>query len=186
MTGGENPHGTLLTFGHGAAGEPELAALVRAAKIASVVDVRSVPKSRAHPHVWAERMAQWIPDLAGASYEWRKELGGFRKTNAASPNVALRHPSFRGYADYMQTESFLCALDVLLETARSQRTAVMCSETLWWRCHRRLIADAATLLRGFEVRHLMHDGALQAHRVTQGARVLPPGLLQYDEAPPDV
>ncbi|HMF27680.1 MAG TPA: DUF488 family protein, partial [Candidatus Cybelea sp.] len=67
----------IVTFGHGTAGEVELAALIRGAGIRTVADVRSVPKSRAHPHVWAERMAHWVPDLAGASYEWRRELGGF-------------------------------------------------------------------------------------------------------------
>src|ERR1700733_9048113 len=129
------------TFGHGTAGEIELAALVRAAGVKAVADVRSIPKSRAHPHVWAERMEQWVPDLAGASYEWRRDLGGFRKTTPESPNVALRHPSFRGYADYMQTGAFRDALGHLLADAATAPTAIMCSETLWWRCHRRLIAD---------------------------------------------
>lgn len=170
----------LLTFGHGTAGEVDLAALIRRAGVTAVVDVRSIPKSRAHPHVWTDRMAQWVPDLSDASYEWRPELGGFRKLHLQSPNVALRHPSFRAYADYMQTAPFLTALDSLLELALLGRTAIMCSETLWWRCHRRLIADAATVLRGVNVEHIMHTGALNQHRVTEGARVLPEGILQYD------
>lgn len=170
----------ILTFGHGTAGEVELAALVRGAAIRDVVDVRSVPKSRAHPHVWAERMALWVPDLAGASYRWCRELGGFRKALPDSPNVALRHPAFRGYADYMQTPAFEVALDALLSESAKNLTAIMCSETLWWRCHRRLIADALVLLHGVEVRHLMHTGALQPHRPTPGARVLRAGTLQYD------
>ncbi|MBV8067862.1 MAG: DUF488 domain-containing protein [Candidatus Eremiobacteraeota bacterium] len=171
---------TIRTLGHGTAAETELAALLRGARIAAVIDVRSVPKSRAHPHVWAERMAQWVPDLAGASYEWRPELGGFRKTRPDSPNVALRHPSFRGYADYMQTPQFTAALDGLLIEAAEKPTAIMCSETLWWRCHRRLIADALVLLHGVDVQHLMHAGAPQPHRPTPGARVLSNGTLQYD------
>lgn len=170
----------IHTFGHGTAGEVELAALIRGAGVRAVTDVRTVPKSRAHPHVWAERMAQWVPDLATASYEWRPELGGFRKSSPASPNVALRHPAFRGYADYMQTDSFRVALDALLEGAARESTAIMCSETLWWRCHRRLIADALVLLHGVEVMHLMHSGAPRPHVVTPGARVLPSGSLQYD------
>jgi uncharacterized protein (DUF488 family) len=168
------------TFGHGTAGEVELAALIRRAGVQAVVDVRSVPKSRAHPHVWAQRLAQWVPDLAGAAYEWRRELGGFRKPIPDSPNVALHHPSFRGYADYMQTAAFGTALEALLAQAAQRPTAIMCSETLWWRCHRRLIADALVLLHGVEVRHLMHAGAPQAHRLTPGVRVLPEGTLQYD------
>jgi uncharacterized protein (DUF488 family) len=145
-----------------------------------VADVRSVPKSRAHPHVWEERMARWVPDLSGATYEWQRELGGFRKPRADSPNVALRHPAFRGYADYMQTPAFRSALCALLEEAEARPTAVMCSETLWWRCHRRLIADALVLLHGADVLHLMHAGAAQEHRLTPGVRVLPAGVLQYD------
>ena len=170
----------ILTFGHGTAGEVELAALVRGAGIRSVADVRSVPKSRVHPHVWSERMAKWLPDLAGASYVWRPELGGFRKPRPDSPNIALRHPAFRGYADYMQTREFAAALGVLLKDAGSAPTAIMYSETLWWRCHRRLIADALVLLHEVDVAHLMHTGALQPHRPTPGARVLANGTLQYD------
>jgi len=170
----------IVTFGHGTAGEVELAALIRGAGIRTVADVRSVPKSRAHPHVWAERMAHWVPDLAGASYEWRRELGGFRKTCPDSPNVALRHPAFRGYADYMQTAAFGVALGTLLSDASENLTAIMCSETLWWRCHRRLIADALVLLHGVDVQHLMHTGDLQPHSPTPGARVLPSRTLQYD------
>jgi uncharacterized protein (DUF488 family) len=170
----------IYTFGHGTAGEVELASLIRGAAVRGVVDVRSVPKSRAHPHVWAERMAQWVPDLSGACYEWCRALGGFRKPRPESPNVGLRHPAFRGYADYMQTEAFADALDALLREAEQRPTAIMCSETLWWRCHRRLIADALVLLHGVDVQHLMHSGAPQAHRPTPGARILLTRTLQYD------
>jgi uncharacterized protein (DUF488 family) len=171
----------IYTFGHGTAGEIELAALIRAAGIRAIVDVRSIPKSRAHPHVWAERMAEWIPDLAGATYVWRPELGGFRKSRPNTPNLALRHPSFRGYADYMQTPAFGAALEALRNEGAQEPTAIMCSETLWWRCHRRLIADALVLLYEADVRHLMHAGAPQPHRTTPGVRVLPNQTLQYDQ-----
>ena len=170
----------LLTLGHGTAGEVELAALIRANGVKALIDVRSVPKSRAHPHVWSERMAQWVPDLAGASYEWRPGLGGFRKTRADSPNVALRHPAFRGYADYMQTPEFLSELQRLVDEASFVPASVMCSETLWWRCHRRLIADAATLLHGADVYHILHAGLPRPHVLTEGVRVLANGVLQYD------
>jgi uncharacterized protein (DUF488 family) len=170
----------LFTFGHGTADEVGIAALIRRAGAQTVVDVRSVPKSRAHPHVWAERMAQWVPDLSGARYEWRRELGGFRKSRPGSPNVALRHPAFRGYADYMQTAEFRAALDSLVEEGAQGPTAIMCSETLWWRCHRRLIADALVLVHGVEVCHLMHAGPPQPHRLTDGVRLLPDGVVQYD------
>jgi uncharacterized protein (DUF488 family) len=173
----------LLTLGHGAASEVDLAALIRGNRIRAVVDVRTVPKSRAHPHVWAEAMARWIPDLSGASYQWRPTLGGFRKPRPDSPNVALRHPAFRGYADYMQTPEFIQALDDLLGMATKKTVAIMCSESLWWRCHRRLIADAATLLRGVDVTHVMHSGPQQPHVVTDGARVLSGDIVQYDRMP---
>jgi uncharacterized protein (DUF488 family) len=174
----------LLTFGHGTASETDLAALIRANHIDAVVDIRSVPKSRAHPHVFAEAMARWVPDLSGATYELHPALGGFRKPRPDSPNIALRHPAFRGYADYMQTAEFAKALDDLLSTAQSGVLAIMCSESLWWRCHRRLVSDAATLLRGVEVWHVMHSGARQPHALTEGVRVLRNGVLQYDVVRP--
>lgn len=170
----------IFTLGHGTSGEVELAALLRGAGVEALIDVRTVPKSRAHPHVWADRMAQWVPDLSGAGYKWRPELGGFRKSRPDSPNVALTNASFRGYADYMQTPAFITALDALLRRAAERTAAIMCSETLWWRCHRRLIADALVLLRDAEVQHIMPKGLLQEHRLTSGVRKISDDVLQYD------
>lgn len=170
----------MLTFGHGTATADELAAAIRGAGIEAVVDVRAVPKSRRHPQFWREELARWIPAMAGSSYRWEPALGGFRKGDPASPNVALRHPSFRAYADYMETSAFAGALDVLIDQATAITTAVMCSESLWWRCHRRLIADAALLLRGEAVYHVMHDGRIQPHVPTAGVRVTREGTLRYD------
>ncbi len=170
----------VRTFGHGRAGSAELAALIRGAAIRGVFDVRSVPKSRVHPHVWAERMALWVPELAGATYVWRPELGGFRKPRPDSQNLGLRHPSFRGYADYMETPAFASALQALVEEGARQAIAVMCSESLWWRCHRRLIADALVLGYGATVTHVMHAGAPQPHRLTPGVKLLASGALRYD------
>ena len=169
----------LLTLGHGTLGQEELAALIAGAGIARVVDVRTVPKSRAHPWVWSDRMAIWVPEQANAEYVWERDLGGFRTPQPTSHHTALRNPSFRGYADYMETERFLSALNRLVESLPHQKTAVMCSETLWWRCHRRLISDAAVLLHGVDVRHLMPTGRTQAHVPTQGVR-LADGTLRYD------
>ncbi len=170
----------LWTFGHGTASESELAALLRTHHIETVIDVRKIPKSRAHPHVWAERMAQWVPDLSGAAYEWHPEFGGFRKADPRSPNVALRNDAFRAYADYMQTPEFLEALDLLMKRADAGRIAIMCSESVWWRCHRRLMSDAATLLHDADVQHIMHTGKATPHKLTEGVRVTESGLLQYD------
>src|SRR5437660_103682 len=170
----------LLTLGHGTASPDELAALIRNAAIELVVDVRTVPKSRRHPHFWREEMERWVPELSGSAYVWEPALGGFRKPNPTSSNVALRHPAFRAYADYMETEAFTSALDLLTARLEASRTAIMCSESLWWRCHRRLISDAATLLRGIHVQHLMHDGKLRPHVPTAGSRVTAEGTLRYD------
>jgi len=170
----------LLTLGHGTATADELAQVIREAAIESVVDVRSVPKSRRHPQFWREAMERWVPEQSGSTYRWESALGGFRKANRESPNIALRHPSFRAYADYMETEAFSRALAVILARAATSRVAILCSETLWWRCHRRLIADAAVLLHGVDVQHVMHDGTLRPHIPTVGVRVTADGGLRYD------
>jgi uncharacterized protein (DUF488 family) len=168
----------LLTVGHGTATAEELAGLLTAAGVERVVDVRTAPGSRRHPQFRREAMERWLPD-AGVGYRWERELGGWRKPDPASVNHALRHPAFRGYADYMRTPPFWAALDRLLAGAAATPTAAICSETLWWRCHRRLIADAAVLVRGAEVLHLDHRGGLEPHRPTGGVR-RDGDLLAYD------
>lgn len=154
--------------------------MIGGAEVALLVDVRRIPRSRRHPYVWREELERWVPALTGASYRWEVALGGFRRPDPASSNVALRHPAFRAYADAMVLPPFVAAMQTLLADAREQRTAVMCSETLWWRCHRRLIADNATLLHGLEVLHLMHDGSYRPHIPTAGVRVTDEGTLRYD------
>lgn len=169
----------LLTVGHGTASQEELAALLTAAGVRSVVDVRTAPGSRRHPHVGRAQLAQWLPE-AGIAYRWEADLGGWRRPRPGSPNVVLRHDGFRGYADYMASPPFWAALDRVLAEAAEGPTTVMCSESLWWRCHRRLLADAAVLARSAAVLHLGHDGRLVPHRVTEGARLAGPDLLIYD------
>jgi uncharacterized protein (DUF488 family) len=159
---------TLFTIGHGTLAAERFAALLHDAGVALLVDVRTAPGSRRHPHFARGAMELWVPD-SGVAYRWVPELGGFRKPRADSVNLGLRHPSFRGYADHMQSGEFSRALDGVLEEAARRSTAVMCSESLWWRCHRRLIADAAVLTRGVAVLHLLHDGHREEHRPTEGA-----------------
>jgi uncharacterized protein (DUF488 family) len=170
----------LLTLGHGTSTADELASLIRGAAIESIVDVRAFPKSRRFPQFWRQEMERWIPESSRCSYEWEPALGGFRKVNPESPNAALRNPSFRAYADYMETDAFAQALGALLDRAAMCRVAILCSESLWWRCHRRLISDFASLLRAFRVCHLMHDGRLSPHIPTAGVRITPVGGLRYD------
>ena len=159
----------LLTVGHGTLAADDLAALLANAGVQRLVDVRTAPGSRRHPHVSRDQMTEWVP-AAGIAYRWEPDLGGWRKPRPDSPNTVLRHSGFRGYADYMATPAFAVALDRLLDEAGAAATAAMCSETLWWRCHRRLLADAAALTRGADVLHLGHDGRLALHRLTDGAR----------------
>jgi uncharacterized protein (DUF488 family) len=169
----------LLTFGHGTAAAGRLAGLLRGADVTAVVDVRTAPGSRRHPHVARAELERWLPE-AGIGYRWDKRLGGFRKPGPGNPDVAWREDMFRGYAAHMRTAEFLAAADQLLAQAGEQRTAVMCAESLWWRCHRRLIADFAAVARGMPVRHLMHDGRLEEHRPPAGLRLRGDGLLVYD------
>jgi uncharacterized protein (DUF488 family) len=169
----------LLTLGHGTASQEELTERLRAAEIRLVVDVRIAPGSKRHPHVARDALAEWLPQ-AGVSYRWEKRLGGFRKLAADSPDTALRNESFRAYAGYMRTTPFVDAVDALLADAAHQCVAIMCSETVWWRCHRRLVADHLVLARGAEVRHVMPANRVEAHAPTDGVRVASDGRLYYD------
>ena len=168
----------VLTVGHGTLPENDFATLVTQANVAEVVDIRSFPGSRRNPQFGSDEMARWLPDQ-GVAYSWMKGLGGRRKPVPESPHVALRHPSFRAYADYMETDPFLAGVTDLL--GRGDARAVMCSESVWWRCHRRLLADQLTLVREIEVLHLMHDGRLTRHVPTSGVRLAGDRLL-YDVA----
>jgi uncharacterized protein (DUF488 family) len=168
----------LLTVGHGTLDEEKFIELLRGAGIERLVDVRSFPGSKRHPQFRREAMERWISD-AGIVYGWEKDLGGFRKADPDSPNVGLRHSGFRGYADHMRTAEFRSALGRVLGEAATGTTSVMCAESVWWRCHRRLLSDAAELLGGAEVFHLMHDGRSVRHVPTEGVR-RDDDLLIYD------
>jgi len=139
--------------------------------VRAVADVRRYPRSRANPQFNGEALGTVLP-AAGIGYAQHERLGGRRSaTRADSPNAAWTHPAFRAYADYMMEDEFWEALDAMLRDARQDPTAVMCSETLWWRCHRRLIADAATA-RGFRVFHIMRPGIVAAHVLSAHSHVV--------------
>jgi uncharacterized protein (DUF488 family) len=159
----------------------EFIGLVRGVNLNCVVDIRSVPRSRHNPQFGRAEMERWLP-AADVACRWEVAIGGFRKVSPTSPNVALRHPAFRGYADCMLTDEFSAAIDELLQSSGDVLTAVMCSESVWWRCHRRLVSDYLTLIRGIEIRHLMHDGTLREHRLTEGVRAAGQVVL-YDMLP---
>jgi uncharacterized protein (DUF488 family) len=158
---------TVHTVGHGTLSQEDFMALVHGSGVVEVVDIRSFPGSRRNPQFGTEEMARWLPE-ADVAYSWMRDLGGRRRAVPGSKHVALRHPSFQAYADYMETEPFVTGVDELL--ARGDGRAVMCSESLWWRCHRRLLADYLVLVRGVQVQHLMHDGRLTPHKPTVGVR----------------
>jgi uncharacterized protein (DUF488 family) len=174
----------LLTYGHGTDSAGRTAAILAGAGVTALVDVRTAPGSKRNPQFARDAMTQWLP-AAGIGYRWDKRLGGFRKPSAGNPDVAWREDMFRGYAEHMRTPDFLEAIGTVLdEAARADEASgvvtVMCSESLWWRCHRRLLADFVAAARGTEVRHLMHDGRVEAHRPSPGLRLRDDGLLVYD------
>lgn len=168
----------LLTVGHGTAAQGDFTSLLAGAGVSRVVDVRRYPGSRKHPHMAREKLEQWLPD-AGISYSWEPKLGGRRRLEPDSPDVWWRVEAFRAYAGHMRSPDFAAALNEVLHMAATSRTAIMCSESLWWRCHRRMIADFVVLARGGDVQHLTHDGRLASHEAAEGARVSG-GLLVYD------
>jgi len=158
----------VSTVGHGTLTQEDFVALAHDAGLAEVADIRSFPGSRRNPQYGTEEMSQWLPE-ADLGYVWMQNLGGRRRPKPGSKHIALRHPSFRAYADYMETEPFLTGVNDLL--ARGDDLAVMCSESVWWRCHRRLLADHLVLVREVQVRHLMHDGRHAPHKPTDGVRL---------------
>jgi len=171
----------LLTVGHGPHAESAFAALLHSAGVAAVVDVRIAPGSRRFPQFGRAALERWLP-AAGISYRWERRLGGFRRLPANSPDVALRNTSFRAYAAHMRTPEFASAMDQIVARAAAEPAALMCSESVWWRCHRRLVADHAYLIRRLEVRHIMPDGRLDSHGLTAGVRVSGDELF-YDRLP---
>jgi len=178
----------LLTYGHGTDSAQRTVATLTAAGVSSLVDIRTAPGSRRNPQFARAAMEEWVPQ-AGIGYRWEKRLGGFRRPSAGNPDVAWREEMFRGYAEYMRSAEFLDAIDaVLAEATRAEAgpglVTVMCSESLWWRCHRRLVADFAAVARAVEVRHLMHDGRVEPHRPSAGLRLRDDGLLVYDSGQP--
>jgi uncharacterized protein (DUF488 family) len=160
---------TLFTIGHSNRTWAEFVALLKAWRIEEVVDVRTVPRSGAFRRFWKERMG---PALAKVdiAYVHLPALGGLRRAAKDSINAAWRNASFRGYADYMGTDEFWEGIQSLDELRAGRRACVMCAEAVWWRCHRRMIADAETA-RGIPVRHVMSASAAPRHELTGFAKV---------------
>jgi uncharacterized protein (DUF488 family) len=159
----------LHTVGHGTLPADDFGSLLLDARLEHVVDIRSYPGSRHNPQFAREAMERWLPQ-SGLDYRWLRALGGRRKPQPGSHHTALRNDAFRAYADHMETDEFRHGLEELLGDGPVDRTVVMCSESVWWRCHRRLLADHLVLVERLHVVHLMHDGRQTPHRLTEGAR----------------
>jgi uncharacterized protein (DUF488 family) len=170
------PTAVIWTIGHSTRSLDEFIGLLRGQRIELLVDVRRYPASRMHPHFNAEALARSLT-AGGVRYEAYVELGGRRAPQAGSANTRWRNASFRGYADYMETPAFEAALARLMAEAADARTAIMCAEAPWWRCHRALIADALKA-RGVEVLHIMGQKDPIVHPYTSAASVVD-GRLYY-------
>jgi uncharacterized protein (DUF488 family) len=174
----------LFTVGHGTADEETLLQRLHDAGVTAVVDVRAFPGSRRHPVMSRSAMERWLP-AGGVGYRWEPRLGGRRPDPPGSPDTALRVRSFAGFAAHLRTPEAAAALDALRGATQAfpvggPPTAVLCSEAVWWRCHRRLVADAMVLRHGVEVRHVLPDGRVAAHHLTEGVRMRDDGQLVYD------
>lgn len=168
----------LLTVGHGTDDRAALHARLGAAGVQRLVDVRRFPGSRTNPDVRREALQEWLPE-AGIGYRWEERLGGRRRLAEPVTDGWWTVAQFAAYAAYTRTPDFTAALDEVLAAARDAVVAVMCSEYVWWRCHRRLIADVAVLGRDEPVSHLMPDGRLAGHRPSEGAVLGDDGLIYW-------
>ena len=170
---------TVWTIGHSTRSLEAFLDLLARNGIEAVADVRRYPGSRRWPHFAREPLARAL-EGRGLDYVWLQELGGRRTPSPQSSNTAWRSAAFRGYADYMATEAFAEGLDRLVNLASGLRVVVMCAESLWWRCHRGLIADALRWL-GFDVIHILGPGSTAPHPYTAAARIVR-GRLSYSAA----
>jgi uncharacterized protein (DUF488 family) len=166
----------VWTIGHSTRQLTEFLSVISAYEIELIVDVRRYPASRRLPHFESGALDASLAS-AGISYLWIPSLGGRRQPEPNSINTGWRHPAFRGYADYTATEEFASGLFELLMVAGGLRTAIVCAEVLWWRCHRRIIADVLTSL-GIQVTHIRDESSAEVHVLASPARIAS-GQLTY-------
>jgi uncharacterized protein (DUF488 family) len=159
----------ILTIGHSTRTIEDFIDLLKAHGVQLVVDIRTVPRSRRNPQFNEDTLAASLKE-SGIDYVRLKQLGGLRRPRKDSQNTGWRNPSFRGFADYMQTQDFEAGINELIRLARDRTLAIMCAEALPWRCHRSLVADAL-LVRGIKVEHIMSLKNRIEHSMTKWARV---------------
>lgn len=167
----------IWTVGHSTRSTEEFNEILRAHDIEILADVRSFPGSRRYPQFNKEELSTVLPSV-GIEYVHLRELGGRRRARKDSINTAWRNESFRGYADYMESSEFREGIEVLLECGRRKSTTIMCAESLWWRCHRSLIADFLKA-RDVEVIHILDAKKTEIHPYTTVARIVD-GRLSYE------
>lgn len=167
---------SLWTVGHSTLSIDDFINRLKSFEIQLLADVRSYPGSRRYPHFNKESLNVSLAN-ADIRYEHFPELGGRRRARPDSLNMTWRNESFRGYADYMETDEFRKGIERLLDLAGKQRTAIMCSEAVWWRCHRSLISDYLKV-KGIEVNHIMSIGKAEPHPFTSAAGFVD-GELSY-------
>ena len=160
---------TVLTVGHSTHTWKEFVEILRAHGVERVVDVRTIPRSRHNPQFNRDILRKKLR-AARIGYVHLSKLGGLRRAQRDSPNMGWRNASFRGYADYMQTEEFDAALQRLITLARQKRTAIMCAEAVPWRCHRSLVGDAL-IVRGIRSEDIMSKSVSRLHKLTAFAKV---------------
>lgn len=176
------PH-PFFTIGHSTRPFEVFVGLLREAEVSLVIDVRTVPRSRANPQYGQERLSASLHEV-GLAYEPHPRLGGWRgkaTSEEASPNTYWRLKSFRNYADYAMSPVFAAGLDDLRRAGHARRCAIMCAEAVWWRCHRRIIADYL-IVSGEQVRHILGPGHITPAELTPVARVCRAGALVYPAA----
>jgi uncharacterized protein (DUF488 family) len=167
----------VFTVGHSTRSGEEFVNLLKAHDIKLLVDVRSFPGSRRYPQFNKEALAQSLP-VNHIDYLHLPSLGGRRKLNRGSKNIAWRNASFRAYADHLDSAEFKQGIKELLELAQTKRATVMCAEAVWWRCHRSLIADYLKAA-GVLVRHIVDEKTTEIHPYTSAARIVA-GKLSYE------
>jgi uncharacterized protein (DUF488 family) len=172
---------TLYTIGHSTRSLEELVAALKAHGIETLVDIRAFPMSRRLPHFNRESLESELPKR-GIHYVWMKALGGYRKsTRKDSPNTALRNPSFRNYADFTLTPDFEQAMGELLGIAEQSRTAYMCAERVYFRCHRMIVSDWL-VAHGHAVLHIDAEGPARPHKLTSEARMVDGRMIYRGDA----
>ena len=165
---GQQPD-TIFTIGHSTHPIKEFVGILKAFDIATLVDIRTVPRSRHNPQFEQEALAQAL-ESSGIAYRYMKDLGGLRRTKKDSPNQGWRNLSFRGYADYMQTPEFRRAVEGLIALGRASCTVIMCAEAVPWRCHRSLVGDAL-IIHNISVVDIMSEHKSSPHKLTKFAQV---------------